>query len=349
MSVSPQTVNQQDQGLSEVPVTSRTRLAESGTWCLACDFCPASLIATVAQTAGPQGWESSTSSDSYRPWQPPGVGSAETGSTPRCWSQFLKERSSQRLGCWYYYCTCFLVGYGTRMCAEEGFPSLRGGRAVARVYGWRLLGTHAPLQGTGGGGEEGVTQNAYPLSLVHKIAENMSKSEAIIRASFSRQGCALPAHRLEACISVLLQAGIRLLLVMYLLSTLLYVDSYFESHDTRLRNVIFHQWSFPFLTRASVAHPPSALNLLEYLSPWPSFRNLTISCEFLAQLRLILPFKLPLNSSRYSSGGRLWLRCPGAVTTTTRAWRYLFSGKDEKSYKKAWKRYVNVVVVSCLR
>lgn len=181
-------------------------------------FVQASPIATVAQSAGPQGWESSTSSDSYRPWQPPGVGSAETGSTPRsCWSQFLKERSSQRLGCWYYYCTCFFVGYGTRMCAEEGFPSLRGGRAVPRVYRWRLLGTHAPLPCIKGK----LLRLAHPLSLVHTTAENMSGYEAIIRSSFSRQGCALAAHEFEACTPVLLQAGKRLLLAMYLLSTLL--------------------------------------------------------------------------------------------------------------------------------
>lgn len=121
------------------------------------------------------------------------------------------------------------------MCAEEGFPSLRGGRAVARVYGWRLLGTHAPLPGIRGM----LLRMAHPLSLVHTIAGNMSESEAIIRSSFGRQGCALAVHGFEAWTSVLLQAGIRLLLVMYLLATLLYVESYFESHESRLRNENF--------------------------------------------------------------------------------------------------------------
>lgn len=123
------------------------------------------------------------------------------------------------------------------MCAEEGFPSLRGGRALARVYGWRLLGTHAPLPGIRGL----LLRRAHSLSLVHTIAENMSGSEAIIRSSFSRQGCASVAHGFEACTSVLLQADKRLLFVMYLLPTLLYVESYFESHESRLGNVIFHQ------------------------------------------------------------------------------------------------------------
>lgn len=157
------------------------------------------------------------------------------------------------------------------MCAEEGFPSLRGGRAVARVYGWRLLGMHAPLPRIKGN----LFRQAHPLSLVHTIAENMSRSEAMIRSFFSRQGCALAAHGFEACTSALLQAGKRLLLVMYLLATLIYVEPYFESHGFRLRNVIFHQWFFPLLTKVSIAHPPSTLNLLWYLSPWPAFQILT--------------------------------------------------------------------------